>query len=184
VEVKGMHELAAAAEPLLKKHARFRLVCVGDGPSRDRLLSLRDRVKRAGAVTLTGRVPPQEVPLSLQGSDFLVLPSYSEGMPQAVLEAMNCGLPVVATRVGGVPEAVIDGETGLLVDAKNVAQLQAAMERMIVDERFRQTAGQRGLARAQEVFDSERNARRFAEALWSLVKPPVAFEEVVEVASE
>jgi teichuronic acid biosynthesis glycosyltransferase TuaC len=184
VEVKGIQELATAAESLLGKHARFRLVCVGDGPSRDRLLSLRDRVGRAGAVTLPGRVAPREVPLYLQGSDFLVLPSYSEGMPQAVLEAMNCGLAVVATHVGGVPEAVIDGETGLLVDARNVAQLQAAMERMIVDEGFRQSAGQGGLARAREVFDSERNARTFAEALWSLAKPPVASKEVVEVANE
>ena len=121
---------------------------------------------------MPGRVAPEQVPLFLQGSDFLVLPSYSEGMPQAVLEAMNCGLAVVATRVGGVPEAVIDGETGLLVEAKNVSQLQAAMERMITDEAFRQAAGQQGLARARDVFDSERNARTFAEALWSLVKPP------------
>lgn len=183
VETKGLQELAAAAEPLLKKHAQFRLVCVGDGPSRDRLLSLRDHVGRAGAVTLPGRVAPHQVPLYLQGSDFLVLPSYSEGMPQAVLEAMNCGLPVVATQVGGVPEAVIDGQTGLLVDAKNAAQLQAAMERMIVDEEFRWSAGQRGLARAREVFDPERNARTFAEALWSLVNPPVTSERVVEVAN-
>ena len=184
VETKGMQELAAAAEPLLKKHSRFQLVCVGDGPSRDRLLSLRDRVGRQGAVTLPGRIPPQQVPLLLQGADFLVLPSYSEGMPQAVLEAMNCGLAVVATKVGGVPEAVIDGETGLLVEVKNAGQFQAAMERLIVDEGFRRAAGQSGFVRAREVFDSERNARTFAEALWSLVEPSVPFEEVIKVANE
>jgi len=180
VETKGMQELAAAAEPLLARHSRFQLVCLGDGPSRDRWLSLASRVGRNDAVILPGRLPPQEVPLYLQGSDFLVLPSYSEGMPQAVLEAMNCGLGVVATRVGGVPEAVIDGETGLLVDAKNTSQLQEAMERMIMDEGFRQAAGQNGLARARNIFDSERNARMFAEALWSLVNPPVAIGVVNE----
>jgi teichuronic acid biosynthesis glycosyltransferase TuaC len=184
VETKGMQELAAATEPLLAKHSRFQLVCIGDGPSRDRLLSLANRAGRNGAVVLPGRVPPQEVPLYLQGSDFLVLPSYSEGMPQAVLEAMSCGLAVVATSVGGVPEAVIDGKTGLLVDAKNAGQLQAAMARMIADERFRQMAGQGGLARAREVFDCEHNVRTLAEALWSLAKPPVPFKEVVEVANE
>lgn len=184
VQTKGIQELVAAAEPLLRKYARFQLVCVGDGPSRDELLSLRDRVVRDGAVILPGRVMPQEVPLFLQGSDFFVLPSYSEGMPQAVLEAMNCGLAVVATRVGGVPEAVVDGRTGLLIEAKNVAQLQAAMERMIVDDGFRRAAGHDGLSRAREVFDCERNARTFAEALWSLVKPRVSFEEVIEVANE
>ncbi len=176
VETKGMEELVAAAEPVLRRHSHFQLVCVGDGPLRDRLLSLRDHVGQDGAVVLPGRIAPERVPLFLQGSDFLVLPSYSEGMPQAVLEAMNCGLAIVATKVGGVPEAVIDGGTGLLVDARDTSQLQAAMERMIVDEGFRQSAGQHGLARARNVFDSERNARAFAEVLWSLVKPPVASE--------
>jgi teichuronic acid biosynthesis glycosyltransferase TuaC len=167
VETKGMSELAAAVEPLLNQREHFQLVCVGDGPSRDRLLALQGRCPRE-RVTLPGRVTPEEVPRFLQAADFLVLPSHSEGMPQAVLEAMNCGLPVVATYVGGVPEAVLDGETGLLVEPRNVEQLRNAMERMIADEAFRVTAGQRGLARAREVFDSERNANVFADALWSL----------------
>jgi glycosyltransferase involved in cell wall biosynthesis len=169
VETKGMKELTTAAEPLLNKHERFQLICVGDGPARGGLLVLQGRLAREEAVVLSGRVAPDEVQRFLQAADFLVLPSYSEGMPQAVLEAMNCGLPVVATRVGGVPEAVIDGETGLLVEAKNVDQLRGAMERMITDKAFRLTAGQKGLTRARAVFDPERNARTFADALSSLV---------------
>ncbi len=167
VETKGMNELAAAAEPLFHQHEHFRLVCVGDGPARSRLLALRGRY-RPERILLPGRVTPEEVPRFLQAADFLVLPSYSEGMPQAVLEAMSCGLPVVATKVGGVPEAVIDGQTGLLVEPKKAEQLGNAMERMIADGPFRLAAGQRGLARVREVFDSERNARLFADALWSL----------------
>ena len=140
--------------------------------------TLRDRLGRESAVILPGNVAPEDVPLFLQASDFLVLPSYSEGLPQAVLEAMNCGLAVVATRVGGVPEAVIDGRTGLLVEAKNVEQLRDAMERMIGDEAFRLAAGREGLARAREVFDSERNAGRFADALWSLAKRCAGAEQL------
>jgi glycosyltransferase involved in cell wall biosynthesis len=169
VETKGIEELVFAAQPLLAKYPRFRLVCVGAGPARDRLAALQGRAVREGAVVLPGRVAPDEVPRFLQAADFFVLPSHSEGMPQAVLEAMDCGLPVVATRVGGVPEAVLDGQTGLLVEAKNVDQLRQAMERMITDQAFRSAAGQKGLARAREVFDSERNARTFADALWALV---------------
>jgi glycosyltransferase involved in cell wall biosynthesis len=187
VETKGLAELAQAAEPLLNKYKDFRLVCVGDGPARDRLTGLKARVARDRAVTLTGRVGPDEVPRLLQASDFLVLPSYSEGMPQAVLEAMNCGLGVVATRVGGIPEAVIDGETGLLVEPRDPSQLQEAMKRMITDAGLRHTAGLLGLARATSVFDSERNARKLAEALWSLVKQtrgsgphPASIEEQVQ----
>ncbi len=167
VETKGMGELATAAEPLLSKYEHFQFVCVGDGPARDRLRVLRGHFP-GERVILPGRVAPEEIPQFLQAADFLVLPSHSEGMPQAVLEAMNCGLPVVATRVGGVPEAVIDGETGLLVEPKNADQLRDAMERMITNEAFRFAAGQRGLTRAREVFDSERNAGVFADALWSL----------------
>jgi len=163
-----MGELAAAMEPLLNRYSRLRLVCVGDGPARDRLAGLAGRVGRENSVVLAGNVPPEEVPLFLQASDFLVLPSHSEGLPQAVLEAMNCGLAVVATRVGGIPEAVIDGRTGLLVEAKNTEQLRDEIERMIDDEAFRMAAGRAGLAHARDAFDSERNAERFAEALKSL----------------
>jgi len=168
VETKGMNELVGAGEPLLRSHLNFQLVCVGDGPCRDRIAAVADRVGRRGAVVLAGDVAPDEVFLYLQASDFLVLPSHSEGLPQAVIEAMNCGLPVVATRVGGVPEAVIDGRTGLLVEARNVEQLRAAMARMVGDETYRLASGQEGLARAREVFDSDRNAARFAEELQRL----------------
>ncbi len=168
VETKGIGELAAACEPLLRRHRNFTLVCVGDGPQRDRLSALAQRIGREGAVIVTGPVAPEEVPLLLQGADFLVLPSHSEGMPQVILEAMNCGLAVVATRVGGVPEAVVDEQTGLLVAAQDIGQLRAAIERMITDASFRCTAGQEGHDRVREVFDSERNTRVFAYALWSL----------------
>ena len=168
LDAKGMGELSQVAPELLTRYPRLRVVIVGDGPAREKLARAGERCGRDGAVVLAGRVQPEDVPLYLQASDFLVFPSYSEGMPQAVLEAMNCGLAAVATRVGGVPEAVVDGETGILIDAKSPDQLRDAMESMITDESFRQSAGQKGWARAGEVFCPHRNARRFADALWAL----------------
>jgi len=170
VETKGMRELVAACEPLLTRYRHLRLVCVGDGPCGDMLQGMGKRTGRPDAVILPGRVAPERVPLYLQASDFLVLPSHSEGMPQAVLEAMSCGLPVVATRVGGVPEAVMDGRTGLLVEPNDTGRLQTAIEQMITDDAFRSAAGENGRIRAREVFDPERNARTFADALQSLVR--------------
>jgi glycosyltransferase involved in cell wall biosynthesis len=166
---KGINELVAAAEELLGKCHNFRLVCVGEGPAMERLVQLRARADRDGAVVLPGLISPEEVPKYLQASDFMVFPSYHEGMPQSVLEAMNCGLPVVATRVGGIPEAVIDGQTGLLVEAKDVEQLKNAMERMINDGEFRRSAGRKALAYVREKFDAEQHARKLAESLRSLV---------------
>ena len=72
-------------------------------------------------------------------ADALVLPSRSEGLPMVVLEAMTAGLPVVATRVGGVPGAV--GECGLLVESKNATQLAAAMERILKSRELRKKLG-------------------------------------------
>jgi len=177
VESKGIHELVKASESLLGKHEDFRLVCVGDGPARDHLAQLADRVGRQNAVHLLGRVGPGEIPRFLQAADFVVLPSYSEGLPQAVLEAMNCALPVVATNVGGIREAVVDGQTGLLVEARDAGAFRMAMERMITDTPFRLAAGQKGLEHARDRFDSERNAEVFADALRALVAPPCAVSQ-------
>jgi glycosyltransferase involved in cell wall biosynthesis len=168
-DFKGINELVAVAEELFKKYHNFRLVCIGKGPAMERLVQLRASIGRDDAVVLPGLVPPQEVPAYLQASDFMVFPSHSEGMPQSVLEAMNCGLPVVATRVGGIPEAVTDGQTGLLVDAKDVEQLRNAMERMINDGEFRHSAGRKALAYVHEKFDAEQHTRKLAESLRSLV---------------
>jgi glycosyltransferase involved in cell wall biosynthesis len=166
---KGINELTTVVERLFGKYHNFRLVCAGEGPAMEKLVQLRTRTDRNEAVVLPGLISPEDVPKYLQASDFMVFPSYSEGMPQSVLEAMNCGLPVVATRVGGIPEAVIDGQTGLLVDAKDVEQLRNAMERMINDGEFRHSAGQKALAYVREKFDTEQHTRKLAESLRSLV---------------
>jgi len=168
-DFKGINELATVAKELLGKYHNFRLVCVGEGPTIERLVQLRASIGRNDAVVLPGLLSPQEVPMYLQGADFMVFPSHSEGMPQSVLEAMDCGLPVVATKVGGIPEAVIDGETGILIDAKNTSQLQAAMEKMINDREFRITSGHKGYLLAKQKFDTESNGKKLANALRSLV---------------
>lgn len=156
---KGMTELFKAAKTLLK-HERFHLVCVGDGPCMRKLAELpRARVH------LVGEQPPEQVPIYLQVADFFVFPSYSEGMPQAILEAMHCGLPIVATDVGGTPEAVTPEDNGLLVAPRRSDLLLAAMERMIGDAEFRARAGQRSQEIASERFDSEANALKLANAL-------------------
>ncbi|MCF7955132.1 MAG: glycosyltransferase family 4 protein [Phycisphaerae bacterium] len=169
VATKGMNELVVASKKLLAEYPNFRLICVGDGHARSDFESLKDD-NGSGRIILPGRVVPNEVVKYLQAGDFMVFPSYSEGMPQSVLEAMNCGLPVVATKVGGIPEAVIDGQTGLLVDEKNSEQLIAAMDRMIVDAEFRTQAGQECLKYVREKFDPDSNSSKMAKALLQLAK--------------
>jgi glycosyltransferase involved in cell wall biosynthesis len=167
---KGIEELAQVIPELLMRHPRLRFVCIGAGESRSALIEAAQRAGREDAVLLPGPVPPAEVPRYLQAADLFVFPSHSEGMPQAVLEAMNCGLPVVATRVGGMPEAILDEETGLLLEPGNTLQLARALERVISDDDFRERAGTAGLVRAREKFDPEAHALRFAQALHQLAR--------------
>lgn len=165
---KGTSDLAAVLSELFRRHPKFRLLAVGEGPDRTQLAQAAATAGRPDAAQLPGYLPPDEVPRYLQAADFFVFPSHSEGMPQSVLEAMGCGLPVIGTRVGGIPEAVIDGETGILVEPRDSAQLSAALERMISDAGFRQRAGAASRARVQEHFDSATHTQRLANALRQL----------------
>jgi len=115
---KGMKELAAAALPLLEQHPSFQLVCIGSGPAEEDLVS-----SQHPRLQVLGELAPESIPPYLQAADFLVFPSHSEGMPQTVLEAMQCGLPVVATAVGGIPEAVTHEDNGLLVPPRRAEAL-------------------------------------------------------------
>ena len=84
-----------------------------------------------------GRVQHNRIIEFLNASDIFVLPTYHEGLPNVVLEAMACRLPVVATKVGGIPEAVKDGENGFLVPPKNVERLYRNIESLIKDSQLK-----------------------------------------------
>lgn len=105
------------------------LLLVGDGPERSRIEQAIGALGLAGAVTLTGQVPSAEPYYGI--ADVAVLSSLSEGSPNALLEAMAVGIPVVATRVGGIPEIVSDGESALLIAPRDVAGMNRALERVL-----------------------------------------------------
>jgi glycosyltransferase involved in cell wall biosynthesis len=104
-----------------------------------------DRAREAGlgadAVSFLGHVPYGDMPAFLRGADALVLPSRSESMPYAVLEAMACGLPVVATSVGGIPEIIDDGRNGLLVPPNSPERLADGLLALAGDEGLRARLG-------------------------------------------
>jgi glycosyltransferase involved in cell wall biosynthesis len=130
-------------------HARI----VGEGPDRPELEQEILRLGLSRSVQLAGEC--SDVPELLARADVFVLSSESEGLPVSVLEAMAAGLPVVASRVGGVPEAVLDGRTGLLVRPRDPAELAAALGRLVAEPTLRRRLGAAGRARAEERFDLE-----------------------------
>jgi len=92
--------------------------------------------------------------------DVLVQPSRADNLPLAILEAMACSLPVVGARVGGIPELVVDGETGLVVEAESPAALAAALDSLAADPERRRELGRRGRDRAAEHFSADGIARQ------------------------
>jgi glycogen(starch) synthase len=130
---KGVLELVEAAEGLP-------LVIAGDGPLRDRVPGAR------------GFVPHDELQRLYDRAAVVVCPSRREGFGVACLEAMAHGRPVVATRVGGLRDLVVDGKTGLLVPPRDVQALRAALERLLSDPELRRRLGAAGRTRAAERF--------------------------------
>lgn len=130
-----------------------RLVLVGDGPDLPRArvrveeLGIRDRVVFLGEYT-----PVQEL---LSCSDLFLLPSMSESFGLAALEAMACGSPVVASRVGGLPEVIMDGETGYLCEAGDIDEMAAASIKILSDDKHRKELSDAGRAFAVKHFSSE-----------------------------
>jgi phosphatidyl-myo-inositol dimannoside synthase len=143
--VKGPDVLMEAVGLLAGRHPSATFVFAGEGQLRSPLQDAARRLGVEGQVRFVGQVPREDVPRYLTACDLLVLPSRSEGLPHAVLEAMAFGLPVVASAVGGVPEVVQDGVTGALVAPDDPAALAAALDPLLADADRRHRYGEAGL---------------------------------------
>lgn len=131
VSIKGIDYLIEAwAE--LHSHGKLRvtdqLVVLGDGPLRDTLERQVTDAKLTSMVKFTGTVNQTQVAQWIKKSDLLCLPSLNEGTPNVIIEAMACGVPVVASRVGGIPDLIHEGENGMLVTPQDSLALAEAME--------------------------------------------------------
>jgi glycosyltransferase involved in cell wall biosynthesis len=140
-----------------------RVVILGEGEQRPALLQLAAKLGVKDRFELLGWVDNPQV--YLPGFDIMALPSRSEGFPLAVVEAMLAARPVVATRVGSVGEAVIEGETGFLIDKEDVDGLATALCCLRDDSRLRERLGRRGREVAKARFTVERMSANY-EHLW------------------
>ena len=151
---KGHEDLLDAMVRLRTQLAGFsdwRLVIVGDGPERERLVQKTAARQLDGVVTLVGN--QDNVPEWLSAFDIFTLPSYgNEGVPQGIMQAMACGLPVVCTSVGAISEAVRDGQTGIMVSTRNPQSLADGLAALMGDESKRAKMGSAGHAFAREHF--------------------------------
>lgn len=158
-EYKGVQYLLRAFDALVPRlTSRPVLVYFGDGPYMDELRALRETLPARGDMIFAG-YRPQAADL-LGGADLCVVPSvWAEAFGLAALEPAARGVPVVATRTGGIPEVVTHGETGLLVPPGDTGALADAMERLLTDPELRASMGRRGRQRAEERFAREDQIR-------------------------
>jgi glycosyltransferase involved in cell wall biosynthesis len=157
---KGHQDLLTAMPAIRAAVPNVLYLIAGEGDDRARgegglRASLEGQVRDldlTAAVRFLGYVP--DVRTVLQATDLLVSPSLREGMQVALLEAMAAGLPIVATAIGGTPDAVVDGETGLLVPPADPAGLASAVTRLLTEPRLRQQMSMAGRTRAEMLFDT------------------------------
>lgn len=167
VPLKRVDCLVEAAEYSIARHGNLSFVVLGDGALRP---ALEHRAAALGGRFrfLGWQATADWMPLF----DMLVLPSESEGLPLCILEAMACAIPVIAASVGGIPEAVIDGVTGILVPPGDSQALSRAIDSLAGDLDMRRKMGLAGKARAEELFDSRLMTRRFEDLYANLHRSP------------
>lgn len=139
---KGLHDLLEAlADPEL---ATARLTIVGDGPDLEKLRAQSDGLGLTDNTEWKGLLPPETVARMMRHTDLVCLPSYMEGRPNVVNEAMASGLPVISTRIGGIPDMVKEWETAFLVEPGDVEELRKCLIRLVSDPDLRARMGAAG----------------------------------------
>ena len=157
VREKGLYELLEGLEVARRQGVAAELVLAGDGPEAD---GLRQAAAARGLaqVSFTGMVHGPGKMALLQWADVLVLPSYAEGLPYALLESMAAGVPAIATRVGAIPDVVADGVNGLLVEPHSPEAITAAIRRLAADRPALARMGRASRATIEGRFSIQRLA--------------------------
>jgi glycosyltransferase involved in cell wall biosynthesis len=174
VREKGFIEYLGAARILAPKYPNLRFLVVGDvadgdhDSAKDEIARLAQTPELRDRVVMTGM--RADVPEVLAAADIFLLPSYREGMPVSLLEAMMMGLPCIATRIRGCREAVVDGVTGFLVDVGSAEDIAGAVDYLIRNPASASGMGEAGRRRALARFEENAALRLQARVLRSLVE--------------
>ncbi len=170
---KGQRLLLRAFAAMPADLARATLTVVGGGPDEAALRTLAHELGIAGRVTFTGPQTESEVLAHMQRADLFCLPSFAEGIPVVLMEALACGLPCVTTTACGIPELVVSGDHGVLVRPGDVDATAEALACLLRDPALRERMGRRGRTRVQSLYDLDRNVVALAAALRRVPALPV-----------
>jgi len=149
---------------------RTLLKIAGDGPELGRLQSMAEKLGISGKVEWLGEVTNSEVARFYQELDVVVVPSLEESFGVTAVEGSACGRPIIASRVGGLPEVVLDGQTGIMVKSQNVDSLVAAMEYMLENPQERVRMGLAGREFVLKHYDFQDNVTQMEQVYKTLIK--------------
>ena len=160
---KGQAGLLEAFASIVSELPDIHLILVGDGPDANELRDLADRLELKSQVTFAGRLGEIDTLAKIACSDILVLPSFMEGLPIVLMEAMAVGTAVIASRVAGIPELVEDNKGGLLFTPSNWDELAVCIRRLAKDRDLRENLAAAGRERLSIEFESRNSARRLLQ---------------------
>lgn len=171
VEKKGVEYVIQALAVLADRHAQLKLTIVGDGPSRENLSRLASNHGLSDRVCFVGSVRNEEVPDYLRSAAISIMPSCDlEGLGLVVVEAQGCGCAVVASDLPAVRDTIVNGQTGLLAEPANPADLADKIARLLDDDSLRQRLAESGRRHALEKFTWTIVGRRYAEIIKAMFK--------------
>ncbi|MEM7812089.1 MAG: glycosyltransferase family 4 protein [Planctomycetota bacterium] len=160
---KGHDDLIAAAERVATEHAAAKFLLIGDGILREQFVADVARRGLAERFVFTGLVPPSQVAELIHAADVVAHASYREGLARVLPQGLIAGKPVVSYAIDGAPEVCIDGETGYLIDFRDVAGLAKAIGRLVGDAALRDRLGAEGRGRFTDRFRHQTMTRRIRE---------------------
>jgi glycosyltransferase involved in cell wall biosynthesis len=168
VPAKGQHVLIQACSLLLKRGAKLHLNFVGGGEDLESLQQLSKELGIGENVTFAGSMGQDKVRNYYNRADIFVLPSFAEGVPVVLMEAMAKEIPVISTRITGIPELIEHGHDGLLATPGDVNDLAAQISTLLEDEELRKRLGKAGRIKVTRLYNTEKNNRDLAEILKNL----------------
>jgi glycosyltransferase involved in cell wall biosynthesis len=167
IDWKGVQYLIEAIPKVLEMHPRVRLTIIGSGPLKSSLLELSGRLHLRNHVQFIDDVSQEELVRYYSMADVFILPSVmtdageTEGLGVVLLEAMACGVPVIGSAIGGIPDIIEDGQTGLLAFEKNPYDLAEKIHKLLSDEDLRKRVTEKGFRFVKKEFSWDVVARKF-----------------------
>ncbi|MDA8326969.1 MAG: glycosyltransferase family 4 protein [Nitrospiraceae bacterium] len=157
---KGVFELLEAFFELSGQYPDLHQVFAGEGPEKGKAETIVSSRNAGGRIHMIGSQTHGEMPKWLNAADIFVLPTHFEGLPNVILEAMSCGLPVISTRVGGIPEVLKDGENGLFASLGDTGSLVKKIKCLLEDVPAAKRMGLAGRDLVRQNFSWDQNAKK------------------------